>query len=404
MEPGLRPARHRQRRRHRAGLRRRPERGARGRPPVRPGPAQRRALGRLLARRRAADDQRLGDHLGEGVGRADEAGAAEIVNIPGRRRSRLRVGRRSGRRVGVGGRGRRRAGALRPGHRTTRAAAAEPPWDRRPSECLWLSPDGRLLAVTGWDTAVPGLDTRTGKVAFVVGDGVRESPTSSTGTDPASGSRWRSHERRRTTPGRRRTIVESHVHVYDRTGAEVGRVSGEPDIGILSLGFRGDGDVIATTGTSSRQEPDAARHPALGLARGPARRTHRGQRIPGRVRPEPAICWSAPGSSRASSDVWDAGTGDRVSTLEGHPGIVTDLAFDAAGERVATAGADGSVRIWDPRTGRQQLALRLATPLARDGRGVQPRTASGSSPSGPTASPGSGPSTSTNWSTSPRTG
>ena len=71
-------------------------------------------------------------------------------------------------------------------------------------------------------------------------------------------------------------------------------------------------------------------------------------------------------------DVWDAGTEKRVSSLEGHTGIVNDLAFDPAGERVATAGADGSVRIWDPRTGEQQVALRLATDVAPQGVCVQP--------------------------------
>ncbi len=66
-------------------------------------------------------------------------------------------------------------------------------------------------------------------------------------------------------------------------------------------------------------------------------------------------------------DVWDAGTEKRVSSLEGHTGIVNDLVFDPAGERVATAGADGSVRIWDPRTGEQQVALRLATDVGAEG-------------------------------------
>ena len=39
------------------------------------------------------------------------------------------------------------------------------------------------------------------------------------------------------------------------------------------------------------------------------------------------------------------------------------MVFDATGGRAATASLDGSVRIWDPATGRQLVALRLALPV-----------------------------------------
>ena len=143
-------------------------------------------------------------------------------------------------------------------------------------------------------------------------------------------------------------------------------MSGEPGIRLLSLGFNGDGDVIATTGTSSRQEPEQ---------RDIRLWNWREDTLVGRIEANASQVALAPrgdllGSTRlveGVSDVWEFGTGDRVSTLDGHPGIVVDLAFDAAGEQVATAGADGSVRVWDPRTGQQQLVLRLATPVAATG-------------------------------------
>jgi WD40 repeat protein len=71
-------------------------------------------------------------------------------------------------------------------------------------------------------------------------------------------------------------------------------------------------------------------------------------------------------------DVWDAHTGKRLSILEGHTGVVTDVAFDATGARAATTSTDGSARIWDPRTGREQLALRLAVPLGATGVAFSP--------------------------------
>ena len=93
-------------------------------------------------------------------------------------------------------------------------------------------------------------------------------------------------------------------------------------------------------------------------------------------------------------DVWDAGTEKRVSSLEGHTGIVNDLAFDPAGERVATAGADGSVRVWDPRTGSSRWRSGSDRLWAR--RELRSALTAGAwSRPGQTAPPGSGPSTST---------
>ena len=293
-----------------------------------------------------------------------EAGAAEVVNIPGH------AGADCGSAIAPDGESVwvvEDGGALGRYDLVTgrRVQRLPKPWTES-SECLWLSPDGRLLAVTGWETPFPVVDTLTGKLAFVVGDGV--SGISYFVDWDGSGERLAVEVTRtaENDPGTTEDDVESQVRVYDRTGAEVGRVSGEPDIRLLSLGFNGDGDVIATTGTSSRQEPEQ---------RDIRLWNWREDRLVGRIEANASQVAFAPrgdllGSTRlveGVSDVWEFGTGDRVSTLDGHPGVVTDLAFDAAGEQVATAGADGSVRVWDPRTGRQQLVLRLATPLAATG-------------------------------------
>ena len=71
-------------------------------------------------------------------------------------------------------------------------------------------------------------------------------------------------------------------------------------------------------------------------------------------------------------DVWDAETGERVSSLEGHSGVVIDVAFDATGTRAATASLDGSVRIWDPTHRTTAGALRLALPMAASGVAFSP--------------------------------
>ena len=49
--------------------------------------------------------------------------------------------------------------------------------------------------------------------------------------------------------------------------------------------------------------------------------------------------------------VWDARTGDPLLTLEGHRGGVWASGFSADGTRLVSGGDDGTVRVWDARTG-----------------------------------------------------
>src|SRR5262249_11728694 len=55
--------------------------------------------------------------------------------------------------------------------------------------------------------------------------------------------------------------------------------------------------------------------------------------------------------------VWDAGSGREVFTLRGHSGDVRTVAFSPDGQRLASAGADGVVRVWDAGSGREVLTL-----------------------------------------------
>lgn len=284
--------------------------------------------------------------------------SAEIVNIPGDAgTARGAVLAPDGRSVWVSeGDGRVGRYDLGTGRRVQRLPGAATPsggWSR-----LALSRDGALLAVvTGWDLPFAVRDTSTGDIAFVVGEGV-EGVVTAAEWDPSG-----EHLAVAVAPAGR---DESVVRVLDRTGAEVGGVSGEPGVWISAIAFTADGDLLATGGRTTRDDP-AARSIRLW--------DWRADRIADRIEGSvDTFAVDPTGRLVASSrfiegvaDVWDATSGERVATLEGHTGTLTDVAFDAGGERIATSAVDGSVRVWDARTGEQQVALRIALPVGAMG-------------------------------------
>ena len=65
----------------------------------------------------------------------------------------------------------------------------------------------------------------------------------------------------------------------------------------------------------------------------------------------------ATASQDKTARVWDANTGSRLHTLEGHSGSVWAVVFSPGGERIATASDDKTARVWDANTGSRLHSL-----------------------------------------------
>jgi WD40 repeat protein len=86
------------------------------------------------------------------------------------------------------------------------------------------------------------------------------------------------------------------------------------------------------------------------------------------------IAWCPDGTRRVTANygssaiVWDAATGARLFTLEGHSGPVLKAGFSPDGGRIVTASDDYTAGLWDARTGALLASL--------EGHGARLRAAS----------------------------
>ncbi len=73
------------------------------------------------------------------------------------------------------------------------------------------------------------------------------------------------------------------------------------------------------------------------------------------------------GSYDRKAIVWDANTGEALFTLAGHTGTIFSAAFSADGTRLVTTSDDGTMRIWDVTLGRGE-ALTIPYPEGSGGK------------------------------------
>ena len=155
------------------------------------------------------------------------------------------------------------------------------------------------------------------------------------------------------------------LRVLDGAGRLVKEVRDEEDwVHVLSLGFTPDGAQLF-----GARSPTSASAAFFGTATiwdwraGTVDRTIDTDDYSVVLSPDGELLVSLPSSWLPSDlgapviDVWDFATGEHVRSLAGHSANVVAAAFSPDGARLASGGADGSVRIWNVSTGEQELVL-----------------------------------------------
>ena len=75
--------------------------------------------------------------------------------------------------------------------------------------------------------------------------------------------------------------------------------------------------------------------------------------------------WLATAGAAGTVTVWDTATGKRILNLNGHTGPVRSVAFSPDGTRVVSASDDQTVKVWDAMTGQETLTLKGHTDVVR---------------------------------------
>jgi RNA polymerase sigma factor (sigma-70 family) len=218
--------------------------------------------------------------------------------------------------------------------------------EKQSSNALAFAPDGKLLAVARKGSIVLH-ETSTGKELrrwqAHTAD-IKSLAWSPDGNTLASGAIWDSTLRRwDPKTGKERTLAEeTHVGPVDH------------------LLFRKDGRRLFSAGRDGRLlEWDPKTRTARSIA--PALPVPSCLRVFAMTPDGKTLAWASRRSAEQVIHLYDLATGKQQRELTGHTGAVLAVAFDVAGQRLASMGADRTVRVWQVSTGEQTWQAPVGT-------------------------------------------
>src|SRR5262249_14895942 len=68
--------------------------------------------------------------------------------------------------------------------------------------------------------------------------------------------------------------------------------------------------------------------------------------------------------------VWDARTGQEKVTLRGHRGEITGVVFRSESNQIISSSRDNTVKVWDARTGQQTQSFKMSHRSSREPRAI----------------------------------
>jgi WD40 repeat protein/tRNA A-37 threonylcarbamoyl transferase component Bud32 len=207
------------------------------------------------------------------------------------------------------------------------------------------APDGKQLATTGKSNTIKVWDPTTGK----------EARSLAGHTQRVWWAAWSPDSQRLASASEDRT-----VRVWNAaTGEQIDCLCGHGS-GVESVAWSPDGGHLASSSFDGTIRVWDVR----------TGRVDRVINVRGQSVWERLIAWSPDGTKLASASeessvgartitVWNLSSENEKLTIQGHTGVLTSVCWSPDAKRLASASRDGTIKLWDPVTGQEAMALQV---------------------------------------------